>query len=64
MSHPTERGRYLKSINSQILKDIEEARIRQLRMAYWNEPSRSRRPSFDIVLSISVLAVIVLTVWI
>ena len=64
MSHPAERGTYMKAINDQILKDIEEARIRQLRMAYWNGASKGTRPSFDIVLSISVLAAILLTVWI
>lgn len=35
MSHITLRGKYMKAINTQLLNEIEDAKIRQLRMAYW-----------------------------
>ena len=52
MSHPTERGKSMQAINTQLLNDIEDVKIRQLRGVYWNEPSKARRPSFNLLMSL------------
>ena len=64
MSHPIERGSYIKAINTQILRDIEQARIRQLRRAHWSEQTRGQQSPVKRITWISILAAILLMVWI
>jgi len=60
MSHPTERANAMKAINTRLLNDIEEARIRQLHRAYWADKPKETLPSLEIVLSISILTALLL----